>query len=356
MGQEEYNTKEKKWTQLTERDRYKIEALNRQKLSAAEIGMALDPPRDRRTIERELRQGTAEYRDREWRVKEVYYADTGQRRHDEKAANKGRGVKIAGDHQLIKHIEKKIKKEKYSPEAVIGEIKDNGMIFRTTVCAKTIYNMIDKKMFKGLSNDDLPVKRDKRKRKYKKVSSIALHNTRGRSIEERPKETEKREESGHWEMDCVMGKGKVCLLVMTERKYRTERIFKMASKTQENVLKIMDQLERKHKSNFNKIFKSITMDNGSEFLDMNSLERSCLTAGTKRTVCYYTHPYSAFERGSNEVANKLIRRFIPKGADISKYKNDEIKRIEYWINNYPRKIFGYMSSSKMKQSHISSSL
>ena len=59
----------------------------------------------------------------------------------------------------------------------------------------------------------------------------------------------------------------------------------------------------------------------------------------KRTKVYYAHPYSSFERGSNENANKLIRRFIPKGADISSYSDEKIKYIENWINNYPRRIF-----------------
>lgn len=51
--------------------------------------------------------------------------------------------------------------------------------------------------------------------------------------------------------------------------------------------------------------------------------------------------------GSNENANKLIRRFIPKGADIGKYDELEIKGIEEWINNYPRRMFGYKTTNQM---------
>jgi IS30 family transposase len=90
------------------------------------------------------------------------------------------------------------------------------------------------------------------------------------------------------------------------------------------------------------------MDDGSEFLDAESLERSCLKPGEKRTTCYYVHPYNAYERGSNENANKLTRRFVPKGMDIGKLKESDLKRIERWMNNYPRRMFGYKSANDMK--------
>ena len=77
------------------------------------------------------------------------------------------------------------------------------------------------------------------------------------------------------------------------------------------------------------------------------IENSCVVKDEKRTVCYYAHPYSSWERGSNENANKLIRRFIAKGKNIDKYNDMEIKKIEDWINNYPRKIFGYRTANQM---------
>jgi len=89
------------------------------------------------------------------------------------------------------------------------------------------------------------------------------------------------------------------------------------------------------------------MDNGSEFLNMQALEQSCVYADVKRTTCYYAHPFSSWERGSNENANKIIRRFIPKGTDISDYTDDDIRRIEHWMNNYPRKILGYKTANQV---------
>ena len=94
------------------------------------------------------------------------------------------------------------------------------------------------------------------------------------------------------------------------------------------------------------MFKSITFDNGVEFMGYKGIEKSCLRK-KERTNIYYAHPYCSGERGTNENNNRLIRRFIPKGIDIAKIKQSKIKEIEDWINNYPRQIFGYKSSNML---------
>ena len=345
MGQEEHSTERRRWKQLSEKERYKIESLLRAGMRPKEISQQLG--RDRRTIEREIKRGSVQQVDSQWCDRMQYGADVGQRVHDRNAANKGQGLKIGKDHCLADYIEKKIGQEKYSPDAVIGEIKAKGLKFQTTICTKTLYNYIDKDMFLNISNKDLPVKKYAKKRKHKQIRRIALNNRNGRSIEDRPDHIEDREALGHWEMDCVVGKGKACLLVMTERKSRKELIFKLKSRRQECVKAVLDRLERKYKGRFKDEFKSITMDNGSEFLNSEDLEASCLNLKKKRTLCYYAHPYSSWERGSNEVANKLIRRFVPKGTNIGKLTKADIQRIQHWMNNYPRRIFGYKSANEL---------
>ena len=216
------------------------------------------------------------------------------------------------------------------------------------VCTKTVYNMIDRGDFYKITNQNLPIKRNKTHRRYKPISRVAKNNITGRSIEEREEKINRREEVGHWEMDLVVGSGHSCLQVLSlMRKTRKELIFKIPNKAQENIKRILDMLEKKFKDSFKNIFKSITSDNGVEFLDQKGIENSCLVKGQKRTTCYYAHPYSSWERGSNENANRLIRRFIPKGSNIDKYSDKEIKEIEDWINNYPRKIFGYRTANQM---------
>ncbi|WP_026314334.1 IS30 family transposase [Allofustis seminis] len=99
---------------------------------------------------------------------------------------------------------------------------------------------------------------------------------------------------------------------------------------------------------FREIFKSITVDNGSEFLDWQFLERSIdLDDQEPRTQIYYCRSYSAWQRGSNEQLNGLIRRFIPKGSDLSQYSTDDIQKLEDWLNSTPRKLFEGKSSNEM---------
>jgi IS30 family transposase len=105
-------------------------------------------------------------------------------------------------------------------------------------------------------------------------------------------------------------------------------------------------LERRHGSKFKEKFKTITTDNGSEFLDFESLESSCKN-DEKRFKMYFAYPYSSWERRSNENANGIIRRFFPKGTDFSKVSIAKIQAVEDWMNEYPRRILGGISANAM---------
>lgn len=206
-----------------------------------------------------------------------------------------------------------------------------------------------------MSNRDLPVK-SQRKRGYHRVHSRQHKILYGTSIEKRDESILSRTEFGHWEMDTVKGKvhSKCSLLVFTERKTRKELIFKLEHHDAQNVVAQLDKLEKKLKKNFAKIFKSITCDNGTEFARAEDLERSCIYKNKKRTNVYYCHPYTSCERGSNEVANKLIRRHIPKGTCFDDISIEKVKNIEKWMNGYPRRIFSYRTADDMFKEEISS--
>lgn len=346
MSHKNYTIEGKKNKHLTERERYTIEILLKEGKRASEISQKLG--RHIRTIEREIKKGVVELLNYDLTYKKEYCADRAQAIYMQNSRNKGPDLKIGNDHKLAKYIEDRILNDKYSPDAVIGEIKAKGLDFKKSICTRTLYNYIDKGVFAKLSNKDLPIKKDE-KRPYRKVR-IAHKNLKGTNIEERPKDIEERKEYGHWEMDCVVGKqggSGVALLVLTERKTRQEIMIKLSRKTQEEVEKAIDKLEKKHGKWFKHKFKTITMDNGSEFLDFKALESSKIYPGELRTKTYYAHPYSSWERGTNENNNRLIRRFIPKGMDIKNIKVSEIKRIEKWMNNYPRKIFNYKSANEV---------
>ena len=132
---------------------------------------------------------------------------------------------------------------------------------------------------------------------------------------------------------------------MTERMTREEIIIKIASKEAKEVAKALDMLEKIYKKEFKKKFKTITFDNGGEFRNWRSLEKSYdKRKKERRTQVYYAHPYCSGERGSNENGNRLIRRFIPKGTDITLISDEYVKQVENWINNYPRAMFKYKST------------
>ena len=158
-------------------------------------------------------------------------------------------------------------------------------------------------------------------------------------------------------MDCVEGKKgtRKTLLVLTERKTRNEIIRLMNDKTAAGVIKALNDLERQLGSElFAQVFQTITVDNGSEFSDYEGIEQSSIHKDRKRTKVYFCHPYSAYERGSNENQNRMVRRHYPKGYDFTNTTPSEIRKLEKWINDYPREMFNYYSSAELYEACINS--
>lgn len=334
---------------FTEMQRYQLEVMLQDKIPVKQIAERLGKCVS--TIYNEIKRGTVELLSSELVPYKVYKADYAQRDFLQKQTAKGSDFKIGNDFELVNFIEDKIKNEKWSPEAVIGFIRTNPDInFKTEICFKTLYNYIHSGLFMNVRESDL---KHYHKKKQKHGKEIALHNLRGKSITERPVEIKDREEFGHWEMDTVIGQRdkKNCLLVLSERKTRTEIIRKIKSKSQEAVKAALDQIEKDLGSDqFRERFKTITTDNGVEFLNAEKIETSI--DGGKRTISYYCHPYSSWERGTNENINKMIRRWIPKGVDITLYTDQQIEYIEHWVNAFPRKIFNFRSSRDMLQEEL----
>ncbi len=347
MSHLQYTTKNRKGKHLNYEERIKIETLSKLGMKSEEIAKQIGC--SGRTVRRELAKGRTELLNSDLTTRIEYSADIGQQKHDYAGTGKGPMLKIGNNYELVKEIERLIIDKKMSPYAAAEEIKSSKK-FNMTISYKTIYNYIDEGLFPNLSNKHLPVKKESKKRKYDEVRT-ATNNKKGTSISQRAEEIENREEYGHWEMDTVVGKKgtSTVLLVFTERKTRQQIIRKIKSKSQYCVVTELDKIERKMGSKkFRETFKTITCDNGCENLDFEGMERSATTK-QNRTKVYYAHPYSAWERGSNENANKLIRRFIPKGADIGKFSHERIKMIEHWINNYPRRLFNGLSSNMLIQ-------
>lgn len=335
-----YCTTKKKYVHLKESERYKIEVLSADGKKVVEIAKLLR--RNRATIYREIERGVVVRLQHDLTEKTTYRAHVGQAEYEKRGRNKERPLKIGRDKVLEEYIRIKLVDERFSPDAIIGGINASGRKFTGMICTKTLYNYIDKGIFSGISNKDLWQKRNKKRRKYRPVGRVSRMNRMCRSIEKRPLVVEKRREYGHWEGDTIKGPmgSKTSLITLTERKSREEIIIKVKNATQEAVQSAIDGLERKIGQSFKSKFKSITFDNGVEFLDWRSLEISILDK-RRRTTIYFAHSFSSWERGTNENHNRIIRRFIPKGTDIADLSESKINDIEEWMNNYPRKILAY---------------
>lgn len=339
LMQDKYIAKRKKGKHLTEVERAKIEVYLKEKKTKSYIANAIGV--SERTIYREIKRGTIILKNSDLSDRKEYCCDVGQRKYEEKQREKLGYLKIGRNHELVEFIERKIVYERMSPYAALECAKKE--VKNVNICLRTLYNYINSDLFLKLSRKYLIYKPRKKKTGRKKVKKVIKNG--GESIEKRSEIINERLELGHYEMDTVVsGRGKkACLLVLTERLSRKEIIIKMKDKTSSSVLEAIKGLRKKYKNRFNKIFKSITSDNGTEFSNAKEIENM----GVKY---FYAHSYCSYERGSNENNNKLIRRFIAKGMDISKFSKKKIKEIENFMNNYPRKLFDGLSSNEVYRS------
>ena len=295
-----------------------------------------------RTIRREIKRGKVEHTTSELLKIMEYNAEYAQNDADSKSSGKGPSIKLGKDWNLVKGISKLIKKDKYSPYAVIQHFKRTQWPSDTRICEKTLYNYIVAGDITDVTEKDLLYEGKRRKPKGKPKKHANAMNA-SRSIEKRPMEANERIVAGHWEMDTVYsGKGcsPSCLLTLTERKTRTEIAKKIPDRTAASVKIEIDKMERQIGAvRFRELFRSITPDNGVEFSNAEGLEKSILS-NKPRTQLFFAHPYSSYERGTNENHNGIIRRFISKGSDIGAVKKNSIRKIQDWMNNYPRRILG----------------
>ena len=165
-----------------------------------------------------------------------------------------------------------------------------------------MYNYVEQGLI-TIKNYDLPEKL-KRNTKFHHVRKNKKKLER--SIEERPKEIDQRNEFGHWECDLVLGhktKDDQVLLTLSERMSREFLIIRIPDKTSASVMQAFKMLQKQYSEHWNDICKTITTDNGSEFADLANLEE------VSKILVYYAHPYTSCNKGTVERHNGLIRRF-----------------------------------------------
>ncbi|MBF0806811.1 MULTISPECIES: IS30 family transposase [unclassified Streptococcus] len=308
--QDNYTTKGK---HLTINDRRNIERWLKQGKSNREIARLLG--KAPQTINNEVKRGLVLQQVKKGLYKKVYSADFAQANYKK---NRKRSVKKLILTEELKERILHYHHQKYSPEMMVRTKNIKASV-------TTIYYWINNGHLQLTKEDMLYPRRRKASRKQ----TNSTFKPAGKSIDERPKEINLRMEIGHYEIDTVIltKEKNNCLLVMTDRRSRYQIMRLIPDKTAQSVNQALKQILNEYQ------ILSITADNGTEFNRLSEV--------FSEEHIYYAHPYSSWERGTNENQNRLIRRWLPKGTKETTPK--EVAFIENWINNYPKKCLGYKS-------------
>ncbi len=339
MDTQDYITEHRKGQHLSAEERHEIEVRLKDGWNNNQIAKHLGRPYN--TIKNEIARGTVYlYNGKVAR----YKAKAGEQQYQENRCNSRRQYKRLEVSPFIKYVEEKFE-EGWSLDVCVGKALESGEFQREQiVCTKTLYNYVDRGLI-GIKNIDLPekLKRNTKKEKVRKNKRIL-----GDSIELRPERVELREEFGHWEVDTVVGsknEAEPCAVTMVERKTRKSIWIKAANHTAESVQEAIQNVISYFGSMAHTVFKSITSDNGSEFAGLSGLADQGIGV-------YFTHPYSSWEKGTNECHNKLLRRFIPKGVSMADYSAEDIAYMADWANTLPRKLLGYRTPDELFEAEL----
>lgn len=333
----------KKYRRLDWSDRLRIEALynagNTCNLIAKHLGFAPS------TIYREIKHGLYEHMGAECTKRPYHYsAQIAQDYADYQSTAKGVGIKLGTRHTYAQDVADKVRLG-VSIDTIVNVKKRKG---EWTVSTTTLYRYIDRGYIPGVSNKHLPEKSHRKQRKHSTVKPVRA--PKGLPIDRRPLFIDERKAFGHWEFDSVIGRAKgqrQSILTLTERKTRFEIILRVNAKTSAETVKALNRLIKRFPHG---TFQTITVDNGSEFQDCHGMEHD--PQGTKRLTVYYAHPYSSWERGTNERNNRIIRRYIPKGKSMAKLTQTDCDNIAAAINAMPRKILDWHTAQELFEQEI----
>ena len=352
VSNKDYNIeyKQKQYKHLNIKERVMIETIMKEqlevygKVNITSIAKKLN--RSKSTISREIRRNrfvvvTEVFnKDSIFKKKKVITFEYESTEANEKALKKQKEkgtsrIKLLYNKQLIKEVNRLLKEEGKSPDIVAYKIREN-KTFNVKVSTNTIYDGI-RKGYLEVSTKDRKRMKDKSRRCRVERNKIP-ESKKDRSIELRPDYINNRKEFGHFEMDLVLGKqgkDKECLLTLTERKTRFEIVIKLNNKSSSEVIRAINSIKEHLKGYSSEIFKSITTDNGSEFSRYEEIEEIL------GTMIYFCHPGASYEKGTNERHNGMLKEYIPKGSDISKYSAEDLDRIVSKLNDLERKKLNY---------------
>lgn len=307
------------YAQLTREQRYQIYILrkagHRQNFIARELGVHPS------TITRELIRGSGR---RGYRPKQA----------DELASARKQKRYRARINATTWALIESLVRQDWSPEQVSGWLAKEK---QQSVSHERIYQYIYADKARGGTLFQHLRCRKRRRKRY------GSYDRRGvmpgcRSIEARPACVEQRKRLGDWEADTIIGHNhQQAILSLTERKSKLCLLKKVERNTAESVEQAICELLRPLVAKV----KTITSDNGREFANHQSVEKKL------KATFYFAHPFAAWERGTNENTNGLVRQYFPKGSDFSKITERDIERVTARLNNRPRKRLNYRTPQRV---------
>ena len=337
------NAERKPGKHLTREDRGAIEAMKKLGQSNRTIARYLNCSPT--TVSNELKRGTRVRTGRRGRTP-GYSAKRGMRVYQTHRANSHRPHRICKCSAFIQWVVNKVRQEKWSLDASVGYARKHKLFLPAEmVSTKTVYNEIWAGNL-ALEPLELP---EALKRKKRCKSTAKRKKAYGTTIDERPEIASSRLEVGHWEGDTVVGKrnGKeAVILTLLEKKTQHYLAIRIPGKTGEAVNAAMQKLREDFGASFfSQIFKTITVDNGSEFANFAQIEQF----GTK---VYFAHPYTSWERAQNERENGMLRRYVPKGVSIENFSDEEILWAADALNSLPRRNLGYCTPEELFEAFL----
>lgn len=310
------------YSQLSQEERYRIGALRMEKKSHLEIARRLG--RAASTVSREIRRNR-------------YPTDGRYRAHHAQSMAAGRRRRSRTGGRISAAVRQRVEallRRDWSPQQISGHGAATGGI---EVSHETIYRWVwEDKAAGGTLWKHLRGAGKKRRKRY------GAYDSRGRLagkrlIDERPPEVEKREGVEHWEVDTVHGAGKDSVVTLVERKSGYVEIGKIAAVTIAETHRALVRLMRRNPG----ACETVTADNGGEFHGYRAVEKA---AGV---IFYFAHPHHAWERGTNENTNGLIRQYLPKGKDLRNLTQKHCNQIANILNRRPRKRHGYRTPEEV---------
>lgn len=340
MDCQDYTTnlsERKRGQHLRMEDRGAIKALRKQGFGIRAISRAIGCAPS--TVTNELRRGTPARKSKHGKAP-GYSPKLGESVYRVNRTSSHRRLKAESSGGFTNWVVRQVREHKWSLDACCGYARLHHLFEPSEmVCTRTLYNMVWRGQL-TIQPIELP---NALKRKAKKIRPRENKKRYGTSISERPEIASLRLEEGHWEGDTVVGKraGKESVIFsLLEKKTETYLAFRIPGKTSEAVMGLMNKLHEEYGERFSQVFKTITVDNGSEFADFSQTE----AWGTK---VFFAHPYTSWERAQNERHNGLLRAYIPKGTSIECFSDEEILAAADELNGLPRKKLGYNTPEEL---------